>query len=366
MTSNEVAPLQKLVTTLQYQKSVTEDYVIPSGEMQYSGLLDKMLFNNNSYALTDHCHDQIVQKLEIPNGYYNRMRDGNPLLLATNINSWLGKKEKVKYLLRTFNYSDENVSNVCRAMLSNRYSILDNFDVLIAALEAINKAGIDVEVVKAEVTDKRMYLHIVAPEIHVKATELLDGYLENRSTAVTGKGIISGMVLCNSEVGLGRFECSARAQILNCLNGVHDRDAKFRKTHLGCSLNEGHVVWSEATKNKNYELIVSQVKDAVKTYMSTDYLGNLTTKLLKYKEIPVEHPTGLIEKASFELGIPEGHKENILRFFLKDNDESVFGMMNAFTRETQKMHADRQYEVEAGIFDLLPRLKHMDTPLSKN
>jgi len=211
-----------------------------------------------------------------------------------------------------------------------------------------------------------MYLHVVAPEIHIAATELLDGYLADRTTAKVGNGIISGMVICNSEVGLGTYEVSARAQILQCLNGMHDRDAKFRKVHLGARLDEGIIDWSEGTKNKNYELIVSQTADAVKTYLSKEYLGQLTTKLQGYKEHIIEHPTGLIERVSTELNIPEAHKNNILKYFLKDGDESSFGMMNAFTRESQKMGPDKQYDVESNVFELLPKFKGYDKPLSKN
>lgn len=362
-------PLISLVDTLQTQRDAKEDYVLPAGSISYNGetaLLEVLGENSKieQYILTEHTHNQISEKLEIPKGYYRKMKSEYPQLLQDNINGWLSKKEKTKYLLRTFNYPGQD--KICRAMLSNRYNILDNYDVLVAALEAIKNTGVRIEIVKADVTDSRMYLHIVAPEIHTEATELLDGYLANRSTAETGRGIISGMAISNSEVGSGTFEISARAQILQCKNGLHDRNAKFRKVHLGGRLEEGAIDWSQNTKNKNYELIISQVTDSVKVYLSQEYLGQLTTKLKQYKEIPVEHPTGLIEKVSTELNIGEEHKNSILRFFLKDNDESVFGMMNAITRQSQTMGPDKQYEVESSIFSLLPSLHKWDKPVSTN
>lgn len=365
---NEASPLAKLVDTLEYQNKIKADYVIPAGSVRYDGLEGLLNINGYEYGMTDHTHDQFGTKLEIPAGYYNRMRNSNQLLLASNINSWLSKKENTKYLLRTFEYGEDGIQNICRAMLSNRYSIMDNFDVLVAALEAIKKTGIHVEIVKAEVTERRMYLHIVAPEIHVEATELLDGYMQNArlTDSMINKGIISGIILTNSEVGLGTFEVGAAAQIIVCKNRMIDRSSKFRKVHLGGRMETGIVEWSTATKNKNYELIISQVQDAVKIYLSKEYLGQLTTKLMAHKEQIVEHPSGLIERVSTELNIPQDHKDTILKYFLKDSDDSNFGMLNAITRYSQKMGEDIRYELEARAFDMLPRFESMDKPISKN
>ncbi len=364
-----VNPLQSVITILDAQKKVKRDMIIPAGHMSYSagsGLLEVVNGAEiEQYTITEHTHQQIADKLGIPRQYYRKLQSEYKDLLAENINMWLSKKEKTSYLLRTFNYPEGE--KVARAVLSNRYNIIDNWDVLVCALEAIKKTGIHVEIVKSDVTDLRMYLHVVAPEIHIEATRLLDGYLENRNTAHIGNGIISGLVISNSEVGMGRFEISARAQILKCKNGLHDRNAAFKKTHLGAKMEDGDIQWSQNTRNKNYELIMAQVNDAVKVYLSEDYLGQLTTKLEGYKANIIEQPTKIIELVNKELQIPEDHADSILKYFLKDNDESVFGMMNAYTRHSQKLGADMQYDIESGIFELLPTMDRWNNKLqSKN
>lgn len=358
----EKAPLQILVDKLDEQNKIKSDMVVPAGYIRYnSGIL---AVADKEYNVSELADEQIGEKLEIPRNYYKKMKNEYPDLLSDNINGWLSRKTKTKYLLRTFGYED---SNVLRAMLSDRYNILDNYDVLIAALEAIKATGIHVEIVKADITDKRMYLHVVAPEIHVQATELLDGYLADTSSAVLNNGIISGLVITNSEVGLGTFEISARAQILRCKNGMHDRNAKFRKVHLGGKMDEGVINWSQNTKNKNYQLIMAQTSDAVKTYLSEDYLGKLTTKLTKAKETPIEHGIQVIEAVSNALNIEQSHRENVLRFFMRDQvEQTAFRVLNAFTRESQTMKPDIQYEVESGVFSLLTDIHKFDKPLSKN
>ena len=362
-------PYEKLVDTLEYQKGLKNDWVVPAGHIHYDPL-DGLLHmateaEDYKYHITESAHQQLAAKLEIPQAYYRRMRSEYPNLLASNINGWLSKKEQTKYLLRAFHYSEEGVQNICRAILSDRYSILDNRDVLVTALQAIKETGIHVEIVKAELTEKRMYLHIIAPEIHIQAKELLEGYMEDKQANV-GKGLISGVVISNSETGFGRFEISGRAMMVVCKNGLVDRNATIRKTHLGAKLNEGYVDWSEETIQKNYALILSQTKDAVKRYLSEEYLGQLTTKLLKYKETRIEHPQSVIKVVADELLIPEHNRESILRHFYRDGDESSFGMMNAFTKEAQKMDADLQHDVEANAFEMVSSFHRFDKPNSKN
>lgn len=361
-----INPLTTLVQKLEAAHKVKQDLVVPTGYINYNGIDAIMEIAGQQYDVTDYAHMQIADKLEIPRQYYKKMMTQEPELLEKNVNMWLSKKEKTKYLLRTFNYGQEDTKNVLRALLSDRYNMIDNYDVLVCALEAIKNTGVEIEIVKAEVTETKMYLHVVAPSIHTEATGLLDEYLQNKNTAVVGRGIISGLVISNSEVGAGTFEISARAQILQCKNGMHDRNAKFRKVHLGGRLDEGTIEWSQQTKNKNYELIMSQVTDSVKVYLSEEYLGQLTDKLWKAKGVEVQHPTGMIERVANELMIPETYRANILSHYMKDGDHSGLGVINAITRTTQHMDADSQWQIESGAFDLINKLKGFDKPISKN
>jgi hypothetical protein len=366
MNTVEVAnPLVAIVEKLELQRASQHDIVVPAGHLHYEGGI--LYAEEESFTVNELAHEQIASKLEIPIGYYRKMKSENSDLLAKNVNGWLSQKEKAKYLLRTFKY--EGADDVCRAFLSNRYNILDNYDVLICALEAIKDSGIEIEIVKADITDKRMYLHAVAPSIHIDATNLLDGYLaqETIKASQLHNGIISGILLTNSEVGMGTFEVAACAQIVRCTNRMHDRASKFRKVHLGAKMDDGIVEWSTNTKNKNYDLIMSQVKDSVKTYLSHDYLGQLTQKLQKAKDTPIEHGIQVVENISNALNITTEHRQNVLKHFLRDQKESnVLGVLNAFTRETQKMDADTQYTVESELFTMLPGIHKFDKPLSKN
>lgn len=366
--------LQSILTDLNIQKSQKRDFIVPTSDMFYRNGQLWIAKNNGIIAstdvkgakLTDLCHTQMADKLQIPGQYYKRMMAQHPELLADNINGWLAndrKANRTKYLLRTLDIDPEQ-SGIARALLSDRYAMLDNFDVLLAALEAIKGMGVKIEVTKAEVTDKRMYLHVVCPDVEVNAEAFLRDYLKENDAV--GNGIITGFVLTNSEVGLGGFEIAPRAVICKCNNGLMVKDASFRRIHLGSQMSEGEVAWSERTKQKNYELIISQTQDAVRLFLSAEHLGRMISKIAEAHKIKLEHPYDTAQNVCRELSITEEHKKNILSYFLEDGDVRASGVFQAVTRQAQFMGADDQYEIEAGIGRLLPSIHKFDKPFSKS
>lgn len=52
---------------------------------------------------------------------------------------------------------------MARAFLSDRYSVIDNLDVLTATLDGVRQAGVDVSIDRCDLTDRRMYVRIIAP-----------------------------------------------------------------------------------------------------------------------------------------------------------------------------------------------------------
>lgn len=357
-------PLTSLVELLEDQHTRKQDMVMRGSTITYrDGKLHVEqgpgLFTD--YTPTSLCHDQIAAKLGIPVKYYERMMESYPELLEYNINMWLAKDQKVKYLLRCFG---NDGGGVARALLSDRFHILDNHDVLFSALQAIKEMGVKVKIDKAEVTDKRMYLHVSCPEVETQAEEFLKNYL--KSNDAVGNGIVSGLVITNSEVGLGTFEIRPRAVIVKCNNGLIMKDESYKRVHLGTRMDEGSVEWSDRTKKKNFELVMSQTQDAVKTFLSEKYLGKMIERIADAHQIALEHPIDTIQNVCKELGIGEEHKRDILKYFVEDGDPRASGVFQAVTRSAQNMGADAQWEIETAAFGLLPKIKKFDKPFSNN
>lgn len=351
-------PLAALNAQLEKEHSMKYDVVVPGQKMYYD---NGQLWVPGGFTPTGLCHTQISEKLGIPKGYYDKMKETYPALLENNINMWLKKSEKVNYLLRTFAAPSldgfEGVS-IARAFLSDKFNVIDNFDVLVAALEAIKAMNVNVRIIKAEVTDRRMYLHVVCPQIELDAKHLLQNYMvENNSV---GNGIVSGMVISNSEVGLGTFEVRPRAFIGKCRNGLVVADDKFSRVHLGSRMNEGVIEWSESTKRANFQLIMSQVKDAVRTFLSEKYLGRIIDNMTEAFNTKLDNPIDTVQHVCKTLAVTEEHRRNILNYFMKDGDLNGSGVIQAVTREAQNMNADAQYDVEMGVFSMARNMKKYD------
>lgn len=355
--------LQQLVTSLEAQNSTKADYIVPAKRLVME---EGQLFTGDAvkyYQPNEVCHDGLSDRLQIPLTYYRRMRAERPELLDLSVNHWLQHLGGKNLMLRTFEGGSLE-KNVARALLSDRYLALDNYDVLFAALDAIKKSGIHVEITHADVTERRMYLNCIAPQVEIDAKETLKGYLTKDDSV--GNGIISGFTISNSEVGQGQFNVRPRAMILKCRNGMIVADDTFSRIHLGSKLDEGMVKWSQETKNKNYELIMSQVGDAVRTFLSPEYLGTVVEKLAAAANVKLDNPIDTVQNVCQSLKYTEAQRHSILGFFLEGGDHAASGVTHAITRHAQDEQPDARQEMETKAFELLPKIKGFDKKFSGN
>lgn len=357
--------LQQLVSTLEAQHTSKADYILPAESIY---MKDGLIQSGHAdlpriYTPNEVMHEGLSERLEIPMAYYRRMRAQRPELLDTSVSSWLQHLGGKNVMLRTFE-GQELSTNVARALLSDRYLALDNYDVLFAALDAIKKSGIKVDVTHADVTDRRLYLNCVAPQVEVDAKETLKGYLTTRDGV--GNGIISGFTITNSEVGQGQFLVRPRAVILKCNNGMIVPDDSFSRIHLGQKLDEGMVKWSQETRNKNYELIMSQVGDAVKTFLSHEYLGKVIERLAAAQQVKLDNPIDTVQNVCKSLRYTEAQRHKILGFFLEGGDHAASGVTHAITRHAQDEDPDTRQDMETQAFNILPGIKGFDKKFSGN
>ena len=126
--------LNELVEELERQKTNRYDIVVPSENLIVLKDGEKVWIDvpqpdgkTKRHGITKYAHEQIADKTGIPLKYYNKMKETGHLdLLANNINEWMPTKDR-----RLVRVLDDNV----RALLSDRYRIIDNDDVLYATLD---------------------------------------------------------------------------------------------------------------------------------------------------------------------------------------------------------------------------------------
>ena len=206
--------LQDLAIELDRQAAAKRDYIVNTSRMGFTDEAEYFtLYPEDAgainFGMSGLFERQLGAALGIPAKYYDKMRTEHPELLSFNVNAWFDKTPS-KHTVRT-------MDGRARAFLSDRYRRIDNYDIAKAALPVIGEMQ-DARVESCEVTENRMYLKIVNP----------------RLTAEVNKGDVvqAGIVISNSEVGLGSVSVMPLVFRLVCLNGMIVQDYGKRKYHI--------------------------------------------------------------------------------------------------------------------------------------
>jgi hypothetical protein len=305
------------------------------------------------YRPTAVADEGIADKLRIPLAYLRRMRTGNVPLLDENVNAWLRQEPERRFMLRAFRGAGgpgRPAEGVARALLSDSYKLMDNFDLLLAALDGVKQSGHPTRVTGCDLTDRRMYVRVESEAVAVQARELLRGYrspFDGRSGDELPM-ISAGFVITNSEVGSGAYSITPRAVIQVCRNGLTMSKDVMRAVHLGGKQDEGIVSWSGQTQRKTLELITSKTTDAVRTFLSREYVEAKLSELEDAAGKRLAEPTKTIEHVTKTLSIGAEARDMILAHFVQGGQMTAGGVMQAVTSTAQTLtDADQAAALEA-------------------
>ncbi|MFC8094711.1 DUF932 domain-containing protein [Streptomyces sp. NPDC057301] len=306
------------------------------------------------YRPTAVADEGISEKLRIPLAYLRRMRAENVPLLDENVNAWLREEPGRRFMLRAFRGDDvpgmAPGDGVARALLSDSYKRMDNLDMLLAALDGVKQSGHPTRVTGCDLTDRRMYVRVESEAVAIQARSLLRGYrspFDGRSGDELPM-ISAGFVISNSEVGSGAYTITPRAVIQVCRNGLTMAKDVMRAVHLGGKQDEGVVNWSGKTQQKTLELITSKTSDAVRTFLSREYVEAKVYEMEAAAGKALEEPTKAIEHVTKALSIGTEAKDMILAHFIRGGQMTAGGVMQAVTSTAQTLtDADQAAALEA-------------------
>lgn len=362
------AQLDEVFQLLVKQADVKYDVVAPATHLNYEGGLlvvangrtewvDDTPFNTNAIlrptALFD---EQIAEKLEIPIRYLRKMREteGAIELLDRNVNHWMAEAGR-NYLVRGFLTDDGD--GIARAFLSDQFKVIDHVDAVMAALDGIRRAGVRVEPRGCDLTERRLRIHLRAPDVVQPARDFLRDYVApSGERGITNPLVEAGVVLSNSETGGGAFTLAPEVLILVCRNGMTRMKEAVRKVHLGHRLDEGVVAWSEETRRANIELIRSEAADAVATFLTPEYLAGVVAELEHKGTVMLDNPQQVLEGVGKAFAFTKEEQESILNFFIRGGQPTTGGVVQAVTAFAQTVEdADRAAELEESAFDILDK-----------
>jgi hypothetical protein len=329
--------VNELALELDRQLHSKKDLVLPSSmvrlttnEQHVSQLWarDAIGGGESSYGITALARRQLAEKLGIPCAYFERMRTEQPRLLDDNVNTWLQSQDE-RRLLRTL---DGDV----RAVLSDRYRRLDNFDLADSVLPILSRLpGARFESV--ELTENKMYIKVVSSKL---SHEVAPGDI-----------VQGGVVISNSEVGLGSLEVQPLIYRLVCRNGLISLDRSLRKTHVGRSIGQDSdaiQVFQQDTLRADDKAFYMKVRDVVEATVSETMFLSLAQRMQQTMGIPLRgDPVKTVEVLAQRYTLNESERTGVLRHLIQGGALSGYGLVNAVTHYSQEIeNYDRATEFE--------------------
>ncbi|MGH3547132.1 MAG: DUF932 domain-containing protein [Pseudonocardiaceae bacterium] len=355
------ASLSDMVALLQRQHDTKLDVVVSArdlcmsdGDLHIEGIgeptitLDGVTPARGVFRPTLTCDGGIADKLGIPSQYLRRMRETHLSLLDHNVNTWLADEPTKRYLIRNLRDTG-NQPGIARALLSEKYKITDNLDVLMAVLDGIRRTGVHTQISRCDLTEQRMYVKVRSPEVAAHAPRLLEAYRSPFSglRGADNPVVFAGFVISNSETGHGSFAITPQITIEVCDNGMtFTRDA-MREVHLGGRLAEGVIRWSADTQDAALDLVVKQARDAVSAFLTRDYVDAKIAQVEAEAGIPVRDVDATLEFVGKQLRFTAEQQSTILNHFIDGGDRSCGGVLHAVTSTAQTLaDADDAYDME--------------------
>ncbi len=321
--------LTELAMELERQSETKKDFIASTSslEMSDTGELALESDTTHEFPVTDHAHSQIAARVDIPAKYYNRMRNDAPALLA-NVNEWFRSKPE-RRMVRT-------LDGEIRAFLSDRYRRLDNYDLAEAVLPILAEMGEGIRIVSTELTDSRMYVKAINERLELEVKK--------------GDVVQTGIVISNSEVGLGALKVEPLIYRLICENGMIAQDYSKKRYHVGRSADEGdaYEIYRNETLKADDRAFFLKVQDTVRAAVDVAKFSTIVERMREATEQRIEgNPVRAVEIASDHLGFSKEESSGILQHLIQGGDLTAYGLLNAITRTSQDVDDyDRCTELE--------------------
>ncbi len=335
--------LTELAMELDRQRNAKKDYLLDTRSivMDYTGDRHMITLNNEAQRtntmlnLNGVAHRQVGAALGIPAKYYDKMRSENPELLSANVNGWFQTTPSTR-MVRT-------LDGTARAFLSDRYRRIDNYEIAETVLPIIADIE-DARIESCEVTDERMYIKVVNPRLQ---TEVVPGDI-----------VQSGILITNSEVGMGSMSIQPLVYRLVCTNGMVVNDAATRRYHIGRGneASEDYTLYSNETLAADDRALMLKVQDTVKSVVEQSRFDRVVEMMRAAREakiITTDIPQ-MIEMAASDYGFSKKEGGGILDHLIRDGELSLYGLANAVTRAAQDVESyDRSTDLESIGYTIL-------------
>ena len=312
--------LTELAIELERQSATKKDFIASTEvlEMTETGAMVLEGDITQEFEIADNAHTQIAARLDIPAKYYQRMRSQAPELLAANVNGWFQQKPE-RRMVRT-------LDGQVRAFLSDRYRRLDNYDLAAAVLPVLKDMGEGLKIVSTELTESKMYIKVINERLELEVKQ--------------GDVVQAGMVISNSEVGMGSLKVEPLIYRLICTNGMIAQDHSQKRYHVGRNAEEGEAyeLFRDETIKADDRAFFLKVQDTVRAAVDIIKFTTIVERMREATEQKIEgNPVKSVELLTKSFGYNGEESSGILQHLIQGGDLSAYGMLNAITRTSQDL-----------------------------
>ena len=336
--------LPDLIQTVNQQERQKKDHLVESSQLSVTTRDNQTYLNvpgrySESYALNDTARAQLATRLEIPYRYAEKLRMEEPRLLDQNLNT-LFRRSNEKRLIRT-------LGSQCRAVLSPSYRILDNYAFLGTVLPMLAQLP-DAKLNEAYLNETHLHISLVF--------QSAQGYVK------PGDPVRYGVMLANSEVGMGSLSVWSFIHRLVCSNGLVITEAdgpSVRRIHLGKRIED-------LTKLPSDREVWLEYGDVVSATADNKRLPQILHRLQIAAQTPVmEAPEDAVEKLAKRFQLTKDEGERVLSRYIAGSDLSTWGLVNAVTEAAKEADTiQRRVEMQTIGGRMLPESRLPMLPMA--
>jgi hypothetical protein len=295
--------LENVITAVHQQSANHFDEIVPLQEMEFDSLT-QMWVSGKQVKVAPTAQRLLSNRLRVPYSYLSRCPED---LQARNLNYWIEQERQ-----RRDTFFCRFDANRLRAVFTERYTAIDNMEVLTKILEnGFDPAG----EIQFALDDEMMLLKM--PEY------------ERAFHLVGADKIIPGISIANSEVGILALSIEAFYYRLVCTNGLIAKtavDARYK--HIS-------------------RKVIDEFPDILRGVISQSHRGR--DRFMISTQTPVSNSESTIDSFARQFQITQEEAQIVKQaYYLEEGPATMFHVINAFTRAAQdrSLSASGAYRLE--------------------
>ena len=329
--------IEALATEIVRQNGCKEDYIVNAnrlcmecyGSDTFLRVLDET--GNDRIEPLDInpiAHRQLGTHLAIPAKYYTKMLEEHPQLLADNVNAWLQRSDAQR-MLRVLDGS-------ARALLSNRYLRMDHFPITQAVVPVIGEIP-EIRFESCQITDNRMYIKVINPLLEAEV--------------VPGDVVQAGLLISNSEVGLGSVSIQPLIYRVRSQTGMFVNDSATKRNHVGrTNFAEIHFqLGGVESSTLDDHAFLETLQGSVRSASDAERFQQVVEMMRRAKEarINTDDIPGVLKQTGKDFGITEAEQSGVMEHLMANDDMTQYGLANAVSQHSQTVESyDRATDLE--------------------